>query len=343
MSTDPVNPRSPDPEDDFFAARHRYLPWFLRTTFTLLWAIIAIVLLVAFLVVSFLPATSISSGFLPRVPVPVNRMGFSSTNFLYSFVPALLATLLLLFWLSIDLAFRRLQPFAALSAEGGALAEHSLLLSYSADLPIIVTVTAAANRHFRVAYLSAITLVAATLPVLAGGCLWAQFNIPDQRVRIYAHAPAFLALTVLVSVFGLSWLAAFAGRDRRLPHKARSLAQLASWLYQSRILSDAAFRAPTSKTDLVTRLLSVPAGERLSLIGGGGGGTGALADADGASKVSLADSLRGFARARAQARTGVKAGEVPRYGFGIAQGRDGRERLGVERMGRGDAPEVVLL
>ena len=105
----------------------------------------------------------------------------------------------------------------------------------------------------------------------------------------------------------------------------------------SRLLDDVAFRNPTSKTDLVTRLLSAPPGtvasrplERPTALGKNGEAA--------ASKVSLADSVRGFGRARLAAdaagagteRLGV--GEVPRFGMGLFTGRDGREFVGVDRL-----------
>ena len=40
----------------------------------------------------------------------------------------------------------------------------------------------------------------------------------------------------------------------------------------------------------------------------------------------------------------VKArGEVNRYAFGVYRGRDGRESLGIERMGRRGGEEVLVL
>lgn len=47
--------------------RLRHLPWYLKDTFVILWVIIAVILLIAFLVVSFLNR-SVLGGFLPEVP-----------------------------------------------------------------------------------------------------------------------------------------------------------------------------------------------------------------------------------------------------------------------------------
>ncbi|KAK1090713.1 hypothetical protein LTR48_007760, partial [Friedmanniomyces endolithicus] len=200
-------------EDDNRAGRQgSALPWFLRPSLAALWAIIALVLLVAFLVLSYLPRTRVSAAFAPDVPAPVNTKGFSATNFLYSFLPALLGTLCLLFWLDVEYAYRRLQPYTTLANHGGngeegELAERSLLLAYPALPPGLATASALANAHWRLAFLSFVSLLAAALPVLGGGVFWAQFYVPTQRTRISAHMPAYYALTVFATLYALAWLA----------------------------------------------------------------------------------------------------------------------------------------
>lgn len=248
--------RSTEPTLSQLDAGDNHIPWFLRLVFVALWIIIAIVLLLAFLIVSYLPSTKVSAGFLPDLPDIQNKFGFSSANFLYSFIPALLGLLCLLLWQPIDQAFRRLQPYAALSAPNGALAATSLLLSYPADAPIAITLKAIMNRHIRVAILSLITLIAATLPILAGGVFWSQFYVSQQRIRISTDMPAFYALTIFVTLCALAYTLALPGRKRKLPNRGRSLADVIALVHQSRILDDAAFRAPDTRTALVTRLLS---------------------------------------------------------------------------------------
>ncbi|KEQ72290.1 hypothetical protein M436DRAFT_17185, partial [Aureobasidium namibiae CBS 147.97] len=310
-----------------------YLPWFLRTGFAFIWVILALALLLLFLVISYLPSTAINTGFVPNLPEAVNRLGFSSSNFLYSFIPSLLGLLCLLVWQPIDLAFRRLQPYASMSSAGGCLAEKSLLLSYTSDAPFVVTLKAAVNGHIRVALLSFISLIAAILPILSGGVFWSQFYISQQRVRVSADMKAFYALTFFLAIYALSYTLAFAGHKRALPNRGITLADQISLLHQSRLLNDVAFHAPATKTALVTRLLSPPVGERTSYHqqqhadAEAGGVTG--------SKISIADSLRGFGRARADAG-GVVVGsvELPRYAYGKYYGRDGKQHVGVDRVGR---------
>ena len=346
--------RYSDPEMDIEAGRHSKdafiphdqhsedghptgspLPWFLKPFFALLWPIIAIVFLLAFLIVSYLPSTTVRNGFDPMIGAAVDVFGFSGTNFLYSFIPALLATIAFLGWYDIDLAYRRLTPFESLTAANGDVAEKTLLPSYTADIPVLTSLSALVNGHYRMAFISIITLLSIAIPILAGGVFWAQFYIAQQRVRISADMPAYIALSVFVTIYGLAYFAIYPSRSLRtsgLPKNLDTFAGIKDCFQHSRLLDEFAFRNPVGKIDLVTRLLSYSAPQRSmqeksDIV---------RPDAN-ASKVSLADSIRGFGRARAQAATipvprshGVARGETAKYAYGRIQGRDWREWTGVD-------------
>jgi hypothetical protein len=348
------------------------LPWFLKPFFALLWPIIAFVLVLAFLIVSYLPSTRVSDGFDPMVPAAVDRLGFSGTNFLYSILPTFLATIVFLGWMDIDLAYRYLTPFQSLTSTAhrtsneitGDIAERTILPSYTADLPIVASLAAAFNTHYRLAFISFITLLTAVLPILASGIFWAQFSIPLQRVRIFAHMPAYHALTVFLVIHAFAYLATFPPATLRhaaqqLPTTLNSFAGVRDCVYQSRLLDDFAFRNPTSRTDLVTRLLSSspaaassPASRHLpanpaaapvlgpttyaySAVASGGPSPDANR-----SRVSLADSIRGLGRARAQAAVAPALHEASsnflsgpgRYAFSTFPGRDGTQVTGIDRI-----------
>lgn len=241
--------------------RFRWVPWFLRDTFVVGWIVIAIVLMLAFVIVSFVNR-AVERGFLPLLPAPTTFQGFSPANFLYSFVPSLIGMILFLLWQSIDHYFRALQPFANLSNTRGTTAEQSLLLDHNASLPIEISIKAALAGHYKVAWISFVSLLSATLPVLAGGVFTAQFFPSSQDVRIAASISAYEALVVFTVIYALSFLVIWPGRKRHLPHDIRTLGQLVSFFYQSPLLGDAAFKEPRSKIDLVTNLLRVPVGEK---------------------------------------------------------------------------------
>ena len=243
--------------------RHRWLPWFLKDGFVVAWIIIAIVLMIAFVVVSFVD-NAVRTGFNPMLPAPTTPDGFSPADFLYSFLPALIGTVCFLVWQPIDSYFRALQPFANLADPHGCAAETSLLFDYTSRLPIGITLAAALDRHYKVAWISFISLLSITLPILAGGVFTAQYVVELQSVRMAADMPAYYALVVFLVIYGLSFLVIWPGRQRALPHDISTLGQLLSFVYQSPLLSDAAFREPMSKIDLQTKLIGTPSGEKAS-------------------------------------------------------------------------------
>lgn len=277
------------------AIRYRWTPWFMRDTWWILWLVLAFVLMIAFLVVSFVHQ-AVAIGFLPLLPAPTTSLGFSPANFLYSFLPSFLGMILFLVWQPIDMYHRALEPFARLANPRGDTAEQTLLLSYTACAPVEATVRAALVGHYRVAWISFISLLSITFPILGGGIFTAEFNVPAQEVREVATMPAYYALVVFVVIYAFSFLALWPEPKRHLPHDIRTVGDLVSFIYQSRMTSDAAFREPRTKTDLVTRLVSVPPGER----------------------------------------------EILRYAFGVYIGRDEKEHLGIDRLQRAGAGEMIV-
>lgn len=241
------------------ALRYRWLPWFLKDSFVVAWIVIAIILMLAFVTVSFV-GHPVERGFLPLLPAPTSTQGFSPANFVYSFVPSLIGMILFLLWQPIDAYFRALQPFANLSTTRGTTAEQSLLLDYSSSLPFEITIKAALAGHYKVAWISFITLLSSTFPVLAGGAFTAQFFPRTQDVRIAACLPAYNALVVFIIIYALSFLIVWPTHKRRLPHNILTLGDLVSFFYQSPVLNEDTFRDPRSKLDLVTRLLASASG-----------------------------------------------------------------------------------
>ena len=289
--------------------RRAWIPWFLRDTFIVLWLVIALILLLAFLISSYLHS-AVANGFLPQLPAPTTNLAFSPANFLYSFVPSLLGLLLYLLWLPIDHSFRALEPFAQLSRPDGASAALSLLLEYNTNLPISVSIRALAHGHYRVAFISLVSLLALALPVLAGGLFTAQFFESTQSVREAAYMPAYYVLTVFLTIYAISYCTIWPTKRRYLPHDISKLGGLMALLASSPIRSDTAFREPRSRIDLVTRLVSAH--------GGFGGG-------DGSSPSN--PSPRG-SRSGLNGRT-----RDVRYCLGFGIGVEGEK--GIEQEGRG--------
>ena len=225
------------------ALRYRWVPWFLRDTFVVAWVVIAIVLLIAFLVLSFVNQ-AVRIGFVPQLPAPTTAAGFSPADFLYSFIPSLLGMVLFLSWQPFDVYFRAIQPFASLSRQKGSTVEDSLLLDYTACLPFEVTMRALLAGHFKVAWISFVGLMSITFPILAGGVFTALYVRSIGEVRTAASMPGYIALVVFLVIYVLSFLALFPTRKRHLPHDISTLGELVSFFYQSPLLAEASFKEP---------------------------------------------------------------------------------------------------
>jgi hypothetical protein len=337
------------------------MPWFLSSSSILAWILITIVLLIAFYVVTFVNQAS-TRGFLPQISANTNIAGFSPANFLYSFIPSLLGLLLYLLWLPLDFAHRRLAPFAAMSSPQGASAEKSLLLDYTYALPLSVTLSAMSNRHWKVALLSALSTINIAIPILSGGLFWAQWYPGAAAVRITAHPAGLYALCFFLALYALALFALIPGRKTvALPHDARSLAEIISWLYMSPLLCDRAFARCETKAELVARLLGVRPDadvvrKKPSL-------WASVTNLLGASRPSQdqsddVEANRSTVGSKGKERVGPLSeatllGTVDekgnfnrrrdvRYGFGVFVGRDGKEHLGVERLIRAGREMVVL-
>ncbi|KAF2691807.1 hypothetical protein K458DRAFT_473503 [Lentithecium fluviatile CBS 122367] len=313
------------------AVRLRYLPWYLRDSSVIAWIIAALVLLIAFLVISFINS-NVRLGFLPQVFARTNAAGFSASNFLYSFVPALLGHLLFLVVLTFDYSFRVLRPYISLSSTGGATAEASLLIDYACRLPLSVTFLALENQHYQTAILSLVSVCSLALPILAGGCFWTQYYPTSDVVRVSADLPGYYALCFFLALYAVSLLALWPSRRRgALPHRSNSLAEIISWVYQSPILADRAFNRPQTKPELVARLM----------------GSAYLERSFAQSLNSLLRPSRDNLRTEASEKKGKTRGGSDgarnsvtdpgkiKYGFGIHVGRDGLEHLGIDRVRRG--------
>jgi hypothetical protein len=326
--------------------RRRFIPWFLSSTAVLAWVLLAFVLLIAFYVVAFVNQATTGTGFLPQIRADTNSAGFSPANFLYSFVPGFIGFLIYLLWLPLDLAHRRLEPYRAMTSPTGALAEHSLLLDYPFRHPFSITLAALVNGHYKTALLSLVSLLNTAIPVLSGGIFWAQWYAGSTQVRISAEPSGLYALCVFLAIYAIALLALAPGRKgMRMPHESKCLAEVVSWLYQSPILLDRAFTRCQTKTELQTRLL----GERAAIHTGFWASVTHLVHSfsrEGLNKpenqkakavLGVAPTATYTPTSDAEKRMSALSTSAERalYAFGVYTGRDGRDHLGVDKVGRG--------
>ncbi|KAL1649815.1 hypothetical protein SLS61_006193 [Didymella pomorum] len=316
--------------------RLRFLPWYLKDGSVIAYIVVGTILLIAFYVISYVNS-AIRLGFLPSVTARTNAAGFSTSNFLYSFVPAVIGMFLFLALLSVDYSRRMLQPYISLSSPGGATAETSLLADYACRLPLSATLAALVNRHFATALLSFVSLASLAIPVLAGGCFWTQYYTNEDTVRVAADPSAYYALCFFLALYIVALFALLPGRKRaKLPHRSNSVAEIVSWVYQSPILGDRAFNRPQTKPELVTKLMGTAYAERSfsqsvrSLVRGDSPTDPALGEKE-KRRVGVP-----------QRDSTVYPGAI-RYGFGIYVGRDGLEHLGIDRVHRRERPTGLVI
>lgn len=243
--------------------RFRHIPWYFRDTFMILWSVSAFILLLALIIVSFLPSTAIRKGFAPHVSAVPIAQGFSPADFLYSFIPSILGLLLYLVFQPLDVSLRQLQPWALLSQQDGGTAEQTLLSDYAHLSPLACSWSAIRKGHYRVALMSLLSFAFILIPVLAGGLFFA-LTTPSDEVRMIPNLPAFYITLTLLILYLVALLVLIPNRQRmHLPHAVDCLAEIFSFVYNGQMLDDASFRAPRTRQDLVTRLLSMREGGKV--------------------------------------------------------------------------------
>jgi hypothetical protein len=98
--------------------------------------------------------------------------------------------------------------------------------------------------------------------VLAGGLFFA-LTTPSNEVRMIPNLAAFYILLVTLFLYLFTLLILIPNRRLLyLPHAVDCLAEIFSFLHNSQMLDDSAFRAPRTPEDLKMRLISVREGCR---------------------------------------------------------------------------------
>jgi hypothetical protein len=238
-------------------ARYRYLPWCLRDLPLAAFTVIAGSLLLALLVVSFLPQTHLEAGFLPLLSAKPGDTAFSAANFLYSFLPSLLGMVLFLLFQALDQALRIVQPWGELSRPDGGAARKSILADYaSCSTPLEAAYHAARVGHWRLTVVSFFAASSLGIPILAGGLFMAlTVQRPAGQVRMFPNIPVYGVLLALLFLYvGVLTLLLPRRRQLRLPHAVTCLAGIISLCSADELTRDAAFRAVRCRADLEARL-----------------------------------------------------------------------------------------
>lgn len=242
---------------DLPTVRYRYIPRCLNSLTLLCSILFGLGLVLAVFVVSFVPSTRITNGFLPRLSAAPIKGAFSAADFLYSFIPALLGLFLFMFFQDIDLNLRILQPWGELSnpPSGGALPEASILADYASCYPFQSAWHALRNGHWRLAYISLFSTLFVFLPIFSGGMFMA-LTPGDNVVRVFPQIPLFALTLALLVLYWLALVMLYPRRKQfRLPHSVTCLAEIISYVANEDLMADEAFQGMIrNKTTLVGKL-----------------------------------------------------------------------------------------
>lgn len=168
---------------------------------------------------------------------------FELINIYFRFLPAFFAAQSSIYWAVVDKWFRRAQIFASMRSPCSA--DKSLFLEYPYDLPVLVTSKALRNKHWKVAWFSAVSLSASFLPTLAGGIFTATLSQDAGNVYDITVAPKSLIATfVLLSIHTLTIPLTWHGGKRRIPRPWLSIGDVVAMCYRSYMLRADAFDYP---------------------------------------------------------------------------------------------------
>ncbi|KAH0541254.1 hypothetical protein FGG08_004259 [Glutinoglossum americanum] len=221
-----------------------FLPWFLSPLCVTLWIGLAIAALSVALTL-LVHDSILDQGFPPHAPTrasPVLQM--SAAGFLWSFVPAYVADLYRLLWKNTDLFYRIVQPYADLRSPRPA-EESSLMLNYTACLPVVITLKAAWNGHWKIALVSLLSFLSSFTTSLAANMFYLDWFSDHQHGPVYpwivVNRIPFLIMTAYFGIIAIAFSILMPDRKRRLPHDIETLADHISLLCRSSLRGWEAF------------------------------------------------------------------------------------------------------
>ncbi|KAI9856659.1 MAG: hypothetical protein M1813_008806 [Trichoglossum hirsutum] len=171
------------------------------------------------------------------------NLSYGAASFLFQFLPVFAVGLYTWFWEDVDLFHRATQPFIGLRKPG--FAAENLLLDYNCLPPIIVTYTAITNKHWKVAFVSSMSLLQRLLPIIVAGMVAViAVDSDSSSSTIYVSLPLSCIALLYLAVYCVAiwYVVRSDGFSRHLPRNYTSIADLVSWCYASSLLhSEPAF------------------------------------------------------------------------------------------------------
>lgn len=155
--------------------------------------------------------------------------------FLFRFLPVSLMACFSLLWANIDHFYRFTQPFAGMA--NAAPATSNILLDYPSLMPTQTTFKAVANKHWRVALFSFLSLTASMPPIVASGIF---VGIPDATgFNEHIQPINFWFSFSILLMYLLCLVVARPPQAYRLPRNGiYTIGDLMQWCYASRIFDE---------------------------------------------------------------------------------------------------------
>ncbi len=159
----------------------------------------------------------------------------SKEAFLFHFLPVTLMAWFSIIWPKVDHFYRYTQPFAGMA--NAAPATSNILLEYPSLMPVQITFKAVANKDWRVALFSLLSLTASVPPIVASGIF---VGIPDATGFIEHIQPInFWFCFFILLMYLLCLVVARPPPAYRLPRNGiYTIGDLMQWCYASRIFDE---------------------------------------------------------------------------------------------------------
>ena len=203
---------------------------------------------IIFTIYTYLVAVGLILGFPKGKPIaggsltlPIPHLSQSVGIFIFRGLLTNGAGMFVWFWFGADLFYRASQPFAGMYEGNPQPASENILLDYLCSPPIIVSINAAMNSHFKVAYFSCLSLASNLFPVLVGGLF--EVEPSTDGIVLLASVRSYWAICVFILVYCISIPLTLPTRKRILPRSILSLGDLVSFCYDSKLLTSPEFES----------------------------------------------------------------------------------------------------
>lgn len=243
--------------------RFNYIPWFLRpSTIAVFAGLLTAALSIALTLL--VNDNILQNGFNPRVSTKLLPIvDISPAAFLWSFLPSLAADQYRLLVKSIDMFYRLVQPYADLKRKDTE-AEHvrnCFIINYTNDLPIVITLKALKNRHWKVAFVSVFSLISSFITSAAANMFYLDFD-GDFNERIFIWKDSFFPVVGYMGALIIVLIILIPDDTRYMPHDLETISDHISFLAQSSLLDHGKYQykpegdKPMSRNDKGDEVMS---------------------------------------------------------------------------------------